>query len=64
MEMLIDKNVTYAVIGVLICTIGYLSYDWMSWATEPLIAVDKRTEVMSVQIDHIVNEMGIRYGSK
>ena len=57
-----DRNVTYAVIGVLICAIGYLAYDWMSWATETLIAVDKRTEVMSVQIGYIVDGMGLNYG--
>ena len=62
MEMQIDKNVTYAIIGVLICTIGYISYNWMSWATETLITVDKRTEVMSVQIGYIVDGMGLNYG--
>ena len=46
MEMQIDKGVTYAIIGTLIC----------------LIAVDKRTEVMSVQIDHIADTISVSYG--
>ena len=60
--MQIDKGVTYAIIGTLICVIGYLSYNWASWATETLIAVDKRTEVMSVQIDHIADTISVSYG--
>ena len=31
--------------------IGTISYGWAAWATETLIAVDKRTEVMAAQID-------------
>ena len=60
---LLDKQVkiilgTSFVIGV----VG-VAYSWASWTTKTLIAVDKRTEVMAVQIDFIKSEMEKTYGN-
>ena len=60
--MKLDRNMMFAIIGTIVCSAGYITYNWMSWATETLIAVDKRTEVMSVQIGYIVDGMGFNYG--
>ena len=59
---LLDKQVkiilgTSFVIGV----VG-VAYSWASWTTKTLIAVDKRTEVMAVQIEYIKSEMERSYG--
>tara|TARA_R100001594_G_scaffold25148_1_gene49276 strand:+ start:789 stop:989 length:201 start_codon:yes stop_codon:yes gene_type:complete len=60
--MALDRQVTLAIAGTAIGAVAFISYNWASWATETLIAVDKRTEVMSIQIDYIANEMGVSYG--
>ena len=62
MEMLEKKAiiaVTVAALGI----IGTISYSWAAWATETLIAVDKRTEVMAAQIEFIKVEMERTYGN-
>ena len=62
MEML-EKQI---IIGVAIAAqgiIGTVSYNWAAWATETLIAVDKRTEVMATQIEFITIEMEKTHGN-
>ena len=52
-------GITVAALGI----IGTISYSWAAWATETLIAVDKRTEVMAAQIEFIKVEMERTYGN-
>ena len=62
MEML-EKQI---IIGVAIAALGIsgtVAYNWAAWATETLIAVDKRTEVMATQIEFITIEMEKTYGN-
>jgi len=62
LEML-DKKVTLALVTTIIGVVGAISYNWASWTTETLIAVDKRTEVMAVQIEAIKMELERLYAS-
>ena len=65
MEMLnIDKQVTRIVIAAFIVGIGGVIYSWASWTTETLMSVDKRTEVISEQIEFIKLELERLYASK
>jgi len=60
---MLDKKVTMAIITTVVGIVGAVSYSWASWTTETLIAVDKRTEVMAVQIEAIKLELERLYAS-
>lgn len=60
---MLDKKVTLALVTTIIGVVGAISYSWASWTTETLIAVDKRTEVMAVQIEAIKMELERLYAS-
>ena len=60
---MLEKKAIIAVTVAAIGIIGTISYSWAAWATETLIAVDKRTEVMAAQIDFIKVEMERTYGN-
>ena len=62
MEML-EKKAIIAVTVTALGIIGTISYSWAAWATETLIAVDKRTEVMAAQIEFIKVELERTYGN-
>jgi len=51
------------VAAALIGLVGAVSYNWASWTTETLIAVDKRTEVMAVQMQAIKLELERLYAA-
>ena len=61
---MLDKKVTMAIITTVVGIVGAVSYNWASWTTETLIAVDKRTEVMAVQIEAIKLELERLYAVK
>ena len=61
---MLDKKVTMAIITTAVGIVGAVSYSWASWTTETLIAVDKRTEVMAVQIEAIKLELERLYAVK
>ena len=61
---MLDKKVTLAVATTVIGVVGAVSYSWASWTTETLIAVDKRTEVMAVQIEAIKLELERLYAGR
>jgi hypothetical protein len=61
---MLDKKVTMAIITTVVGVVGAVSYSWASWTTETLIAVDKRTEVMAVQIEAIKLELERLYAVK
>jgi hypothetical protein len=54
---ILSSKVVMGVAAALIGLVGAVSYNWASWATETLIAVDKRTEVMAVQMQAIKLEL-------
>ena len=60
---MLEKKAIIAVTVAALGIIGTISYSWAAWATETLIAVDKRTEVMAAQIDFIKVEMERTYGN-
>ena len=60
---MLDKKVTMAIITTVVGIVGAVSYNWASWTTETLIIVDKRTEVMAVQIEAIKLELERLYAS-
>lgn len=60
---MLDKKVTLALVTTIIGVVGAISYSWASWTTETLITVDKRTEVMAVQIEAIKMELERLYAS-
>ena len=65
MEVL-NKQVTIALVTAFIIGVGGVGgvgYSWADWVTKTLIAVDKRTEVMALQIDYIKREMERTYGN-
>ena len=59
----VNKQVTIALITAFIIGVGGVGYSWADWVTKTLIAVDKRTEVMALQIDYIKTEMERTYGN-
>ena len=59
----VNKQVTIALITAFIIGVGGVGYSWIDWVTKTLIAVDKRTEVMALQIDYIKTEMERTYGN-
>ena len=61
---MLDKKVTMAIVTTVVGIVGAVSYNWASWTTETLIAVDKRTEVMAVQIEAIKLELERLYAVK
>ena len=61
---MLDKKVTMAIITTAVGIVVAVSYSWASWTTETLIAVDKRTEVMAVQIEAIKLELERLYAVK
>lgn len=61
---MLDKKVTMAIMTTVVGVVGAVSYSWASWTTETLIAVDKRTEVMAVQIEAIKLELERLYAVK
>tara|TARA_R110000796_G_scaffold225852_1_gene342284 strand:- start:3703 stop:3939 length:237 start_codon:yes stop_codon:yes gene_type:complete len=62
MEML-EKQIVMGIAATAIGIIGAVSYNWATWTTETLIAVDKRTEVMAAQIEFIKLGMERTYGN-
>ena len=54
---MLEKKVIIGVAVAALGIIGTISYSWAAWTTETLIAVDKRTEVMDVKIDHLVQSV-------
>ena len=60
---MLNKQITIALVTTVFGVIGAISYNWASWTTETLIAVDKRTEVMATQIEFIKLEMERMYGN-
>ena len=60
---MLNKQVTIALITAFIIGVGGVGYSWADWVTKTLIAVDKRTEVMALQIDYIKTEMERTYGN-
>ena len=59
---LLDKQITIVLITSFVIGVAGVVYSWASWATKTLVAVDKRTEVMAVQIEYIKSEMERSYG--
>ena len=62
MEVL-DKQVSIVLGTSFVIGVASIIYTWASWATQTLIAVDTRTEVMAVQIEFIKSEMEKTYGN-
>ena len=60
---MLNKQITLALITTGLGVLSAISYNWASWMTETLIAVDKRTEVMATQIEYIKLEMERSYGN-
>ena len=60
---MLNKQITLALITTGLGVLSAISYNWASWMTETLIAVDKRTEVMATQIEFIKLEMERSYGN-
>jgi len=54
---ILSSKVVMGIAAALIGLVGAVSYNWASWTTETLIAVDKRTEVMAVQMQAIKLEL-------
>ena len=42
--------------------VGAVTYSWASWATNTLISVDKKTEVIASEISYIKSYMERDYG--
>ena len=59
---LLDKQITIVLSTSFVIGVAGVVYSWASWATKTLVAVDKRTEVMAVQIEYIKSEMERSYG--
>ena len=59
----LSSKVVMGVAAALIGVVGAISYSWASWTTETLIAVDKRTEVMAVQMQAIKLELERLYAT-
>ena len=62
MEVL-DKQVSIVLGTSFVIGVASIIYTWASWATQTLIAVDTRTEVMAGQIEFIKSEMEKTYGN-
>ena len=60
---ILSSKVVMGVVAALIGLVGAVSYNWASWTTETLIAVDKRTEVMAVQMQAIKLELERLYAA-
>ena len=60
---MLDKKIVMGVATTAIGIIGAVSYNWATWTTKTLIAVDKRTEVMAAQIEFIKLGMERTYGN-
>jgi hypothetical protein len=60
---ILSSKVVMGVAAALIGLVGAVSYSWASWTTETLIAVDKRTEVMAVQMQAIKLELERLYAA-
>jgi len=60
---ILSSKVVMGVAAALIGLVGAVSYNWASWTTETLIAVDKRTEVMAVQMQAIKLELERLYAA-
>lgn len=60
---ILSSKVVMGVAAALIGLVGAVSYNWASWTTETLIAVDKRTEVMAVQMQAIKLELERLYAT-
>ena len=60
---ILSSKVVMGVAAALIGVVGAISYSWASWTTETLIAVDKRTEVMAVQMQAIKLELERLYAA-
>ena len=60
---MLEKKIVMGVAATAIGIIGAVSYNWASWTTKTLIAVDKRTEVMAAQIEFIKLGMERTYGN-
>ncbi|MEK9768145.1 MAG: hypothetical protein VW683_04400 [Betaproteobacteria bacterium] len=60
---ILSSKVVMGVAAALIGVVGAISYSWASWTTETLIAVDKRTEVMAVQMQAIKLELERLYAT-
>ena len=54
-----SKQITITVITLFVGGIGTIAYQWASWTTQTLIVVDKRTEVMAVKIENIVEKINV-----
>jgi|TARA_R100001463_G_scaffold3000_1_gene12466 hypothetical protein len=59
----VNKQVTITLVTAFVIGVGGVGYSWADWVTKTLIAVDKRTEVMALQIDYIKTEMERTYGN-
>lgn len=53
------KQITITIITLFVGGVGTIAYQWASWTTATLIAVDKRTEVMAVKIENIADKMDV-----
>ena len=60
---ILSSKVVMGVAAALIGLVGAVSYNWASWTTETLIVVDKRTEVMAVQMQAIKLELERLYAA-
>ena len=60
---ILSSKIVMGVAAALIGVVGAISYSWASWTTETLIAVDKRTEVMAVQMQAIKLELERLYAT-
>ena len=60
---ILSSKVVMGVAAALIGLVGAVSYNWASWTTETLIVVDKRTEVMAVQMQAIKLELERLYAT-
>tara|TARA_A100000172_G_scaffold9011_1_gene4924 strand:- start:1300 stop:1530 length:231 start_codon:yes stop_codon:yes gene_type:complete len=60
---MLDNKIIMGIATTAIGIIGIVSYNWATWTTDTLIAVDKRTEVMAAQIEFIKVEMERTYGN-
>jgi hypothetical protein len=60
---ILSSKVVMGIAAALIGLVGAVSYNWASWTTETLIAVDKRTEVMTVQMQAIKLELERLYAA-
>ena len=59
---MLGKQFIVIVATAFIGGVGAVTYSWASWATNTLISVDKKTEIIASEISYIKSYMERDYG--